>query len=1305
MGSGDAVYPDEVFSSKPFQPPDKFDPRTLGCRCDVCPLGEFKRKTFTWAPVPPEPRQREGRCGRITAVGEFPGADEVMLRRPQIGPSGQILMGALRAQRVQREEVTLTNLVLCFPGDTLVSATGIRKVYRRWYEGPVVRVTTVRGNVLTGTPNHPAYTPTGEVPLGKLAKGDDLLCTPNGQGMRRPDPHVHDGPATIEQVYRASAEAGHHARAVGSRMDFHGDGAPGDVDVVLAHGELGLEVYRTQVRKHPLELRLECSGQLLAPVSCDGAPPLCPLDDLGTPEQPLAVGPLASLRGEPCANLGGGLCHPQGLCSTLVPEGDGRSFQGASDDTLVDTETPCDPFEGLAAEVCRRCRCSVDHVSPSLPAQGERLGLRPESPGLQEEGPEPATPDVQVPSEVHDRLPCSIATDQVLDVEWTHFTGHVYNLETDIGWYIANNVLVSNCQPPGNDLDRFRIEVRRDWKRRIRVWKRGGSIGPEPEEPEDPITCCSGQLTSILHDSEVVIPLGAAPAKKILQRNKGIQSLRGGFYTAAMQGENIEVIIPGHNDWLLGQPGAHRLKIVPSISPAFPLGAPMWMRVFYRDIERAVRWATGQLKWTDARVLSIHPTVAEIAAFLSRQVAMASDIETTRHGPLESVLRCIGVYDIAADEGICIPWESIDGTKGLYPGQPFTGYRTEESPGYYHEGHYTPEDGREIIRLLRAWMLGTDHPMLPPRHLRVRPVILGHNFILFDMSILELALGLLDDVAYMTHPDPVYIVDGVFLARCEDSELPRSLYLRGTLEADVPDWKGGGEDDAEIRVAPRTYAQLAQYNGIDNKVSGVVCTNLYARVQQRAQAHIYEFDRKQARVAREMNQLGIKVDQDRRAEMEEAYTKRVEEARAQIRELVGREDFNPNSTDQLRELLYEDWGLPPVRLTDTGEASTDDDSLRELMPMTDGNQRALLGQIRHYRLQHKTLTTILLPLRSYKDIRKNNSGQEEGGLCGRDGRVHPQYPIFVPATGRFASKNPNSQNIIKDLRYIFVPEDGHVFLMADYDQIELRLFSACAKVKGYLDVFNSDPPGDPHAITAILIYGDRFERQLMEAMNPTQLDQYKRTKVPVKVAGSNEFDLLRTFAKTFVYCVIYGGTDDTVFLSVSSATNPETGELLFPDMTRREVTVAYKLFMKNAKEIPAYWDTLERFAKANQFIPEPVYNRRRDFLEFDRNAILNHPIQGGAGAIAGTGLLQLRQAFPPNMRAGIGIVNQMHDAFTVEVPEVGCQQAAKRMEDCINLRFDQIPGMYFSAECDITTNWRGKKKDFWVPPEKRLVAP
>ena len=853
------------------------------------------------------------------------------------------------------------------------------------------------------------------------------------------------------------------------------------------------------------------------------------------------------------------------------------------------------------------------------------------------------------------------------------------------------------CRPPGDDLRSFTAEVRREWKREIKRWKRAGSRGDAPAEPLDPMEACAPHLWGILWtETDHLLPMGSEAANAMLNANKSIDKLRGGFYEVILvrdpsgkvatfrRGEATEHLLTSGYE-------ARVVKVAPTISPAQPIHDPTYNRVLWRDIDRAARWWTNSLRWPiENRLLSTYPSAALVADFLSRPGPFAFDIETTKNGPLHSTLRCVGIYDMGTSEGLVIPWESLDGKVGLYPGERRYGWRLmEHGEGEYMEGHYSPADASTIVTSLRNWLTG---------RMWGRPVeLVGHNAILFDLSILERVLGLLHEPEYLAHPDPIFVYDGIFLARCEDSELDRSLYLRGTLEVDVPDWKGGGEEDEDIRVSPRTYDQLATYNHTDNLVTAETAKRLWPRVVNRRQAEVFDFDRRAARVAREMTHLGLRVNQSVRERLEREYVEKIKVSREKIAKLVGRVEFNPASTLQLGELLYEEMGLPIVRYTDTHAPSTDDDTLRDLMQHTSGDQRELLAAIRHDRQLNKMLGTSILPLRPWNDLREGSSGKLVGGLVGPDGRVHPQYPIFVPATGRFSSKNPNSQNYPASLRVMFEPEDGHVYLMADFDQIELRLFAALAGVRGYLDVF--DQGGDPHAITAILIYQEAFRKELLAGMTPEQRERYERTKVPDKVKGSKKYNLLRTFAKTFVYCVIYGGTDDTVYLSVSSATDPETGALLFPDMTRREVTAAYNAFLRNAPEITGYWRKLEQFGQENRFITEPVMGRRRDFPEYDRNGILNHPIQGAAAVIATRGLLSLRDYFIPDFTRRTGIVNQMHDAYTIEVPEAVAVEAKAAMEERVNMRFDQVPGMLFSAEADVCVNWRAKEKsDFWKPP-------
>src|SRR5215211_7938244 len=114
--------------------------------------------------------------------------------------------------------------VSCFPAGTLVQASGVQVGYRRWYDGPLVKLTLASGHELTGTPNHPVKTPRGWVPLYLLNEGDDVIGGRLAQEPAAAHGHVDDVPTPIEQIVSALAESGTSQRVSGFDVDFHSDG-------------------------------------------------------------------------------------------------------------------------------------------------------------------------------------------------------------------------------------------------------------------------------------------------------------------------------------------------------------------------------------------------------------------------------------------------------------------------------------------------------------------------------------------------------------------------------------------------------------------------------------------------------------------------------------------------------------------------------------------------------------------------------------------------------------------------------------------------------------------------------------------------------------------------------------------------------------------------------------------------------------------------------------------------------------------------------------------------------------------------
>ncbi len=149
----------------------------------------------------------------------------------------------------------------------------------------------------------------------------------------------------------------------------------------------------------------------------------------------------------------------------------------------------------------------------------------------------------------------------------------------------------------------------------------------------------------------------------------------------------------------------------------------------------------------------------------------------------------------------------------------------------------------------------------------------------------------------------------------------------------------------------------------------------------------------------------------------------------EIYELAG-EEFNINSPKQLGVVLFEHLSLPNGKKTKTGY-STAADVLDKLAP-----DYPIVAKILEYRQLAKLKSTYADGLAVFI--------HEDGH------RIHGKFNQTVTATGRISSTEPNLQNIParvelgRLIRKVFVPEEGYVFVDADYSQIELRVLAHCS---------------------------------------------------------------------------------------------------------------------------------------------------------------------------------------------------------------------------------------------------------------------
>ena len=200
---------------------------------------------------------------------------------------------------------------------------------------------------------------------------------------------------------------------------------------------------------------------------------------------------------------------------------------------------------------------------------------------------------------------------------------------------------------------------------------------------------------------------------------------------------------------------------------------------------------------------------------------------------------------------------------------------------------------------------------------------------------------------------------------------------------------------------------------------------------------------------------GVRLDVQALNEAAEQLEERLKVLEKEIYELAG-EEFNVGSPSKVGEILFDKLGLDPkAKKTKTGQYSTSEDVLEKVAA-----KNPIVGKILEYRQLKKLLTTYLTAL--------------PASINPSTGKVHTVYNQTVTATGRISSSAPNLQNIPvredqgREIRRAFIADEGHLFLSADYSQIELRLVSDFAQDSTMLDAFRSGD--DIHSITAAKIY-------------------------------------------------------------------------------------------------------------------------------------------------------------------------------------------------------------------------------------------
>ncbi len=421
-----------------------------------------------------------------------------------------------------------------------------------------------------------------------------------------------------------------------------------------------------------------------------------------------------------------------------------------------------------------------------------------------------------------------------------------------------------------------------------------------------------------------------------------------------------------------------------------------------------------------------------------------------------------------------------------------------------------------------------------------------------------------------------------------------------------------------IKTCYEAYTAYAAFDPLSSKLKDTGMEDLFTNIEMPLVFTLHD-----------MEKAGMKVEKEALRLYGEELGKRIKELEGEIYEEAG-ETFNINSPKQLGKVLFEDLKIPGGKKTKTGY-STAADVLEKLAP-----DYPIVGKILEYRQYAKLKSTYADGLAVY---------------ISDDGRIHTKFNQTVTATGRLSSTEPNLQNIPirmelgRMIRKVFVPEDGYIFVDADYSQIELRILAHCSGDEQLIEAYRGAK--DIHRLTASQVFHVPFDE-----VTP----------------------LMRRNAKAVNFGIIYGISSFGLSQDLS--------------ITRKEASHYIDEYFEAYPGIKAFLDETVAFAKENGYVTT-LYGRRRPIPElsssnymqrsFGERVAMNAPIQGTAADIIKIAMNGVNHRLTSQgLRSRL--VLQVHDELLVEAyePEVTTVKTIlkEEMEQAASLKVPLVVDMH-----------------------------
>ena len=485
---------------------------------------------------------------------------------------------------------------------------------------------------------------------------------------------------------------------------------------------------------------------------------------------------------------------------------------------------------------------------------------------------------------------------------------------------------------------------------------------------------------------------------------------------------------------------------------------------------------------------------------------------------------------------------------------------------------------------------------------------------------------------------------GAYILNPTNNKLDLKNLAMQYLELDIEEYIGEEDsqkqmtlfEENDIQKDKKTSEKYTLYAYVIEKIN----TMILQKLKETNSFDLYtNIDMPTVEVLSSMQWNGMYVDEQELSAFGEELTSQIEVLTKVIHEMAG-EEFNINSTKQLGEILFEKMKLPVIKKTKNGY-STDVDVLEKL----------------------KREDPIIEKILEYRQLMKLNSTYVEGlkpFINPKTKRIHSFFHQTITATGRISSTEPNLQNIPtrfelgKRVRKVFKPEEGKVYIDADYSQIELRVLAHISEDTHMIDAFN---------------HNEDIHKQAASKVFKTPIDEVTKEQ--------------RSNAKAVNFGIVYGISD--FGLAEQLGISRKKAKQYIDEYLTEYAGI--KEFMENIIEKTKEKGYVETLFHRRRYVPE-LNSKNYMVRQFGNRVAMNTPIQGTAADIMKIAMIHVNKELK---KRGLEakIILQVHDEMMIEAPENEKEEVKdimkKEMESAIQLKIPLV------AEISEAKNWYDSK--------------